>query len=84
MPSLIDDKLALWPAGKTKNNLQMEPQGARVTVEDPSSLLPETSSFDGTIEASWALSPYPGLGPVQVQEIENALKMTPDLCQRYP
>lgn len=41
MPSRIDDRLPLQSAGKTKNSLQLEPQGARVTVEDPSSLLPE-------------------------------------------
>lgn len=69
MPSHIDDRLPLQSAGKTKNSLQLEPQGARVTVEDPSSLLPETSSFDATIKTNWSPSPYPGLGPVQVQEI---------------
>lgn len=81
MPSRIEDKLPLQSAGKTKNNLQMELQGARVTVEDSSSLLPETSSSDATIKANWAPSPYPA---GQVQEIQNALKMIPDLRQRDP
>lgn len=61
-------------AGETSRDLQMNPQGAKghnTRIQGLPLPYPETELQDGTIETSWALSPYPGLGPVQVLETQK-------------